>query len=149
MRVSKTVTFDMAHRITNHKGKCQNLHGHTYRIEVVLEGGLVNQKDASDLGMVMDFGMLKKIVDDSIVNKYDHSTMIWSDDKLLIPMFKKLAKKGMNVHFVDFPTTAENMSIYFFYEIAHRLPQGVKLVEVNVWETPNAYATYGGPADVI
>jgi 6-pyruvoyltetrahydropterin/6-carboxytetrahydropterin synthase len=150
MRVSKTVTFDAAHRITLHKGKCKNLHGHTYKMEVILEGGLVAEDGASDLGMVVDFGEVNKILKEKIVEVYDHSTMIWKEDKLLYPISKKLAEEeGMNIQIMDFPSTAENMAVYFYYTIASALPKGVSLYEVKIWETPNAFASYKGEEDVV
>lgn len=146
MIVTKRVSFDMAHRITNHKGKCQNIHGHTYSMEVELEGPIVNGPETgrSDEGMVMDFGDLKTILDKYIVQMYDHSTMIWKEDKLLYPFFKELQDKGFNVHIMDFPTTAENMAKHFFEVLLMWciVNENEMLKSVKVWETPSACAIY-------
>ncbi|MCK4310948.1 MAG: 6-carboxytetrahydropterin synthase QueD [Methanomicrobia archaeon] len=64
-KVSKVFYFDAAHRIVTHKGKCKNLHGHTYKLVVTIEG-------AVESGMVIDFEDLKKIVD-PVIEKYDHA----------------------------------------------------------------------------
>jgi 6-pyruvoyltetrahydropterin/6-carboxytetrahydropterin synthase len=64
-KISKVFYFDAAHRIANHKGKCKNLHGHTYKLIVTVEGEI-------ESGMVIDFEDLKKIVD-PVIKKYDHS----------------------------------------------------------------------------
>lgn len=64
-KVSKVFYFDAAHRIPNHRGKCKNLHGHTYRLIVTIEGDV-------ESGMVIDFEDLKKIVD-PVIEKYDHA----------------------------------------------------------------------------
>ncbi|HDM22763.1 MAG TPA: 6-carboxytetrahydropterin synthase, partial [Methanomicrobia archaeon] len=62
---SKQSFFDAAHRIPDHSGKCKNLHGHTYKLIVTMEGEV---KD----GMVIDFEDMKNIVD-PVIEKYDHS----------------------------------------------------------------------------
>ena len=64
-KVSRVFYFDAAHRIPDHSGKCKNLHGHTYKLIVIMEGEV---KD----GMVIDFEDMKNIVD-PIIEKYDHS----------------------------------------------------------------------------
>ena len=63
--VSRVFYFDAAHTIVDHPGKCKNLHGHTYKLIVTVEGPVKE-------GMVMDFGEIKKIVD-PIVERYDHA----------------------------------------------------------------------------
>ncbi len=64
-KVSKVFYFDAAHKIPNHRGKCKNLHGHTYRLIVTVEGNV-------ESGMIIDFEDLKKIVD-PVIEKYDHA----------------------------------------------------------------------------
>ncbi len=67
MRVSKEFTFDAAHNLVNYDGKCEALHGHTYRLRVTLEGPL--QED----GMVFDFSEIKRIVDERVISVLDHA----------------------------------------------------------------------------
>ncbi len=66
-KVSKVFYFDAAHRVKEHAGKCKNLHGHTYKLVVTLEGKVAS-------GMVMDFDEVKKIVN-PIVERYDHADL--------------------------------------------------------------------------
>jgi len=66
MIITKTFTFDSSHSLSWHKGKCKNLHGHTYKLEVSIKGEL------NENGIVMDFSDLKKIVKKIILEKYDH-----------------------------------------------------------------------------
>jgi len=66
-RVTRTFTFDAAHVLPWHSGKCRNLHGHTYRLEVSIEGPVGPQ------GMVTDFADLDEVVRREVVSRYDHT----------------------------------------------------------------------------
>lgn len=69
MQVSKEFTFDAAHFLTKYHGKCENLHGHTYRLRVTVEGEI--QED----GMVVDFLEVKALVKEKILGKFDHRNL--------------------------------------------------------------------------
>ena len=66
MLVGKEFTFDSAHFIEGYRGKCEALHGHTYRLKVVIEG------EVGEDGMVMDFRELKSIVKEKVLDRLDH-----------------------------------------------------------------------------
>ena len=68
MYISKEFKFDSAHQLIEYNGKCENLHGHTYKLRVTLKGE-VDKKT----GMIIDFTILKKIVNDNIIEKLDHN----------------------------------------------------------------------------
>lgn len=67
MQLTKIFTFDSAHFLPNYHGKCEDMHGHTYKMEVTIEG-----EPNSDDGMILDFKKLKKIVNKRVVDKLDH-----------------------------------------------------------------------------
>jgi 6-pyruvoyltetrahydropterin/6-carboxytetrahydropterin synthase len=69
MKLCREFYFDAAHYIPNYKGKCEKLHGHTYKLEIVIEGGV--KKD----GMVIDFAKMKEIVDGAVIEKLDHQAL--------------------------------------------------------------------------
>lgn len=69
MRLCREFFFDAAHYIPDYKGKCEKLHGHTYKLEIVIEGGV--KKD----GMVMDFVKMKEIVEPFVIDKLDHQSL--------------------------------------------------------------------------
>jgi len=69
MFITKEVTFDSAHFLTDYYGKCERMHGHTYSLQVTLEGEI--QKN----GMVIDFALLKQIIKNRILNKLDHQIL--------------------------------------------------------------------------
>lgn len=64
---TKEFTFDSAHQLVGHDGKCANLHGHTYRLEVALKDTPIIPEGPKE-GFVMDFGDLKRIVKENIVD---------------------------------------------------------------------------------
>ncbi|MCK5235420.1 MAG: 6-carboxytetrahydropterin synthase QueD [Deltaproteobacteria bacterium] len=70
INISRTFSFEAAHHIPNHKGACQNLHGHTYYGEVV-----VSSLGLDKMGMVMDYGDLKKMINERIVDRFDHTNL--------------------------------------------------------------------------
>ncbi|BCJ86567.1 6-carboxytetrahydropterin synthase QueD [Effusibacillus dendaii] len=116
--VTKIFTFDSAHRLDDYIGKCANLHGHTYKLEVEVKGRTDHR------GIVVDFADLKKIVTEHILAKYDH--------------------QFLNDH-LPFNTTAENMVVFFFETIdtyVNKLDsaQDISLQRVRLWETPTCYA---------
>lgn len=120
IKVTKSFTFDSAHFLPNHKGKCSSMHGHTYRLEVtvVRENGKLIEC-GSEEGMVIDFSDLKAIVNAEVIEKVDH--------KLLNEVF-------------PFRTTAENMAAHFFSVLTDKLqPYGVKVEKIRLFETPDSY----------
>ena len=131
MKIAKEFTWEMGHRLTFHKGKCKNLHGHSYKCMLELNG----EPDAD--GMVLDYYDIKKIVE-PIFEELDHSIIVWNGDKELIAALEKL-KSRMVV--VDFQTTAENICIYLLKRIkSSPLPANISTVKVRVFETENTYA---------
>ena len=85
MRLTKMFSFEMAHCLWHYEGKCSNLHGHSYKMEVTVEG-LPSQEN----GMVIDFKKLKDIVNETIIDKFDHSTVLYEHtDSEIINALKK------------------------------------------------------------
>ena len=115
MLVSKEFTFDSAHFLTQYHGKCENLHGHTYRLRVTVEGPIKED------GMVVDFKELKAVVKEKVVDRYDH--------------------QNLNDFFEN--PTAELIAVQIWKDLADVLP-GVKLYEVVLWETAESFVTYRG-----
>jgi 6-pyruvoyltetrahydropterin/6-carboxytetrahydropterin synthase len=81
--VTRTFSFDAAHQLPWHPGKCRRLHGHTYRLEVSVEGPIGSQ------GIVCDFADLDAVVREQIVERYDHTFL---NDSLDNPTAELLAE---------------------------------------------------------
>lgn len=132
MKISKDFRWEMGHRLQCHKGKCYNLHGHSYKLQVEFEGNI----DANT-GMVMDYFDVKDVVA-PIVNKLDHTVVVWDKDTELIDMLKKLNTAHV---ILPFETTAENLVGYFLSEISKAdITSGISKIKVRVCETENTYA---------
>lgn len=132
MKIAKDFRWEMGHRLQCHKGKCYNLHGHSYSLNVEFEGHI----NASS-NMVIDYFDVKDLIS-PLVNELDHTIIVWKQDNLLLEAMKKL---NTNIVVVDFETTAENLCRYFLTKIeAANLPQNITGVKVRVCETENTYA---------
>ena len=136
MRVSRTFEFDAAHRVLGHAGPCAYLHGHRYRLQVVVEA-----PDLNALGMLIDFGEIKRIVNEQLVSKWDHAALFRYDDPL-VPAVQQAQPDAPErvITLADNPT-AEVMAKTAFQEIAKALPEGLTLSEVTLWETPDSSAS--------
>ncbi|MFN7941961.1 MAG: 6-carboxytetrahydropterin synthase QueD [Thermoanaerobaculia bacterium] len=116
--VFKDYTFAAAHAIRGHTRGCQNLHGHNYRVRVVVEAAALD-----GLGMVIDFADLKAILE-QVVGPFDHRVINE------IPPFT-----ARN-------TTAELLAEYVHDEVDRRLPAGRRVRRVEVWETETSCAVH-------
>ena len=132
MKIAKDFRWEMAHRLQCHKGKCFNLHGHSYRMEVEFEGSI-----NPNTGMVLDYFDVKDIVA-PLVDKLDHTVLIWEKDTLLLQKISELNSAHV---IVPFETTAENLTDYFLQEISKaNLPKEITKIKVRVCETETTYA---------
>ena len=126
-------TFDSAHRLPRHTGKCHNLHGHTYIVEVTVTGEV-----CVDGGMILDFYLLGKAFE-QVLSRYDHATVLASFDPLV-----KLLQDGAAdccILIMEREPTVENMIDQLGSELSLALEgQGVKLCTIRIYETPNCWA---------
>ncbi len=118
--VSVEETFSAGHALRNYKGKCENPHGHNYRIQVIFSG-----PELDSIGLLLDFVAVKKLMQ-TVVDRLDHQYL------------NNLAP------FDVLNPSAENMAKYFYDEISEGLGQSApaKLGQVRVWETDTTSATY-------
>ena len=144
MKIGKVIQWDMGHRVLNHRSVCKGLHGHRYKAEICVEGDLVEKKDASEEGMVIDFADIKKTAQKFIQEELDHAFMVWEKDIELLEFFKN--SKGHKPVIVPFTPTAENVAAYIFNELKDKFTDvfktGLHLQSVKLWETPSSYALY-------
>jgi len=142
MKISKQIEWDMGHRIVNHYSECRNIHGHRYKAEIIVEGQLIDIKNDSSEGMVIDFGQVKEIANRYVRNVLDHGFMVWEKDKILTNFFKKNTKLKHTI--VSFVPTAENIAKWIFItldkKIEDRYKTFLKLNSIKVWETPTSSA---------
>lgn len=112
MYIGKDFYFESAHKLDDYDGKCNMLHGHSYKLSVIIKGPIKAD------GMVMDYGDLKKIVNEKVINKLDH---LYLNEIVKVP-------------------TAENLLKFIWNELTDVLP----LYELRLWETRDSFAYYRG-----
>ena len=111
--------FSAAHRLRGYTGKCENLHGHNWKVSVVVES-----KDLNRIGIVMDFKDIKKELN-NVLEKLDHK------DLNNLVFFKKINP------------SSENIASFIYSRISSKLKdKGVKIKKVSVWETDTSCASY-------
>lgn len=93
------------------------------------------------LGMVIDFGDLKKIVKEEIVDKFDHAT-VFNKNTPHIELAKELTDRGHNVILANYQPTSENMVIDFAAKITARLPKTISLFSLKLQETDTSFAEW-------
>lgn len=128
--------FDSAHFLTDYYGKCENLHGHRWRVVVKIEQPEL-QTEGTMKDMVLDFGVFKKTVKE-ICDRLDHTFLI-EEGSLKPDTLAALQSEGFNLTVLPFRTTAENLANYIFGKLEE---QGLPVAEIEVDETPNNRAFY-------
>lgn len=116
--VTKSFTFDAAHQLPDHDGKCRSLHGHTWRVDITISGPIIEGGPKN--GMVLDFGDLSELWRISFETHLDH--------------------KFLNESYNNYPTS-ERLAVQIFTAIDNWIGiSEMKVESVRVWETPTGYA---------
>jgi 6-pyruvoyltetrahydropterin/6-carboxytetrahydropterin synthase len=140
IRVTKEFRFESAHALMGYDGPCRNVHGHSYELSVTVTGTPISGCDSAKLGMVMDFGDLKKIIKKQIVDPFDHALLLNAD----VPReeLQHFGEPFTNVVFLPYQPTSENFLIDFAARIRDLLPAGVALHSMRLRETASSYAEW-------
>ena len=116
--VSVEETFAAGHALRGYGGKCENVHGHNYRVQLTIEGAELDK-----IGLLVDFVEVKRLIH-GVVDRLDHR------------FINDLAP------FDIVNPSAENLAKYFYDEISASLKSPVRLGQVKIWETDVTSATY-------
>ncbi len=112
-------TFAAAHKIELYNGKCEELHGHNFKVEALFEGRTLGKE-----GMLIDFAVLKGHLRE-VISVLDHTYINE------IPFFRERA------------SSSEYLAMYIYERLKELMgKEGVAVTEVRVWESDNAYAAY-------
>jgi len=112
--------FSAAHRLRGYQGECEKLHGHNWRVELV-----VNGRELNSIGVLVDFRDLKRILTE-VISELDHQYL-----------------NDLEAFREQNPTT-ENLARVVYRAVAERLPPGLRVSSVAVWESPRCCARYSG-----
>lgn len=120
LTITKSFEFEACHHLPFYVGKCHELHGHSYKLDVTIGGNLITDINNEKVGMLMDFSDLKALVNEKVIDRFDHNYL--------------------NRTFSN--PTAESMVESIFMVLKSCLPENVFLVSVKLWETRTSYAEY-------
>lgn len=140
IRITKEFKFEMAHALPGYDGLCKNIHGHSYELLVTVAGKPITDISSPKYGMVMDFGDLKKIVRNEIVDKFDHSLVLRNDYSS--DLIDKLKENYERIILLDYQPTSELMIADFAKRIEEKLPQGIELKYLLLRETVTSFAEW-------
>lgn len=115
--VTKEFIFDAAHYLPFYEGKCENLHGHTYKMHVTVQATKEDKHKSS--GMAFDFAILKRAVKKNIIDIWDHQLL---NDHIENPSAENMAEEAWNI----------------------LKKEGLPLYEIKIWETPTSNVVYRG-----
>jgi 6-pyruvoyltetrahydropterin/6-carboxytetrahydropterin synthase len=124
LTITRRFTFDAAHCLERHKGKCSRYHGHTYILEVTVGGSFLLSDTWEDQGFFLDLGDLKRIVGNELNGKWDHYDLNRTIDSY--PTAERLIHKLWATLYQEFKAV------------------GCQLVHLRLHETPNSWVEYNG-----
>ena len=136
LRITKQLTFEMAHALLGYDGKCQNIHGHSYKLFVTVEGVPLHDNNDKKNGMVMDFGDIKRCIEETIIQKFDHALVLPKSDRYDPNALQSIAKLIV----VPFQPTTENLLVHFAELLKPAIPQNLKLYSLRLHETETSFA---------
>lgn len=131
MILYKDFEFDTAHRLSDYKGLCNNIHGHTYRLTIGLS---IDKLNKLDIGT--DFKDIKKTVNEYIIDAFDHALWL-KDDKFNKDIIELMKEKKMKLVVTKFNPTAEMMALWIWDILEEKLP----LYTITLYETPTSRVT--------
>ena len=140
--ITRRLEFDSGHRIPNHNGQCRHLHGHRYAIEVTLTGEVADHPGKADDGMVLDFGDIKRLTNQYIVDLWDHAFLVAKEDEGLVAFLATLPNHKTVV--MEHVPTVENLASTAFAILQPVFSKAfgghLELSIVRLYETPNCWA---------
>lgn len=138
LRITKVFHFEMAHAIHGYTGACKNIHGHSYELHVTVSSDFIETDYIPATGILIDFKDIKKLVLESVIEKFDHCL-------LLSPHFLKenpSFSSSKNLVIFEAEPTAENMLLYIKAALHKSLPENIKLFRLKLFETKDSYAEW-------
>ncbi|MFN8206816.1 MAG: 6-carboxytetrahydropterin synthase [Bacteroidales bacterium] len=140
VRITREFPFEMAHALWNYDGPCRNIHGHSYRLFVTISGSPLDDPGSNRNGMLMDFSDLKAIVRTTVIDIFDHALVVYkgSPDHFM----KNVEQMFEKFHKLDYQPTCENLITDMATRIRPKLPAGVNLHSLKLYETATSFAEW-------
>lgn len=140
IRITKRFTFEMAHALHGYDGPCRDIHGHSYTLEVTVSGEPIIDRTSPKLGMVIDFGDLKRMVNERIVDVYDHALVLKRGYESMLLSDEGMKRTKLIV--TDFQPTSEHLVSHFANLLMEALPTGVVLEKMKMHETATSFVEW-------
>ena len=105
------------HRLVGHEGKCRNLHGHNYVLELYVTG-----QAQDDIGRILDFKLLKQRVNGWLDDNWDHTFILWKKDDNGLAAIR--SSEPHRIYELEENPTAENMAIHFLQDVSPKILEG-------------------------
>jgi len=145
--ITRRLEFDAGHRIPNHGGQCKHLHGHRYAIEITLSGQIADHPGKADDGMVLDFGDIKRLANQHVVEPWDHAFLVAKEDEGLVAFLASLPDHKTVV--MEHVPTVENLANAAFAILQPVFEKAfggqLMLSSIRLYETPNCWADVTHP----
>ncbi len=135
LSIMRRFTFCAGHRLVGHEGKCQNLHGHNYVLEIYITGS-----EQDEVGRILDFKLLKQKCNAWLDANWDHTFILWSKDRNGIDAIRQ--SQPHRIYELDSNPTAENMAIHLLEEICPKIlvGTGASAFKIRLWESEETCA---------
>ena len=141
IRLTKEFSFEAAHALEGYDGRCREIHGHSYRLYITIKGEPINDPDSPKYGMVMDFGALKRIVNEQIIDRLDHSFMMRRTPEAE-QIAAEICSRFQRVILTDYQPTTENLLSDFAERLLGALPEDVELCKLKLHETATSFGEW-------
>ena len=135
--ITKIFSFEAAHALTDYNGPCKNIHGHSYKLWVTISGPV-----DSGTGMIIDFNDLKRIVYETIISRFDHSLILYVEDKMANV---QPTAEAENLIVLPFNPSSENLIIHFSELIKKALSPHINLHGLKLYETDSSFTEWLSP----
>ena len=138
VRITKKFRYEGAHTLIGYDGKCRHLHGHSYLMDVTVKGHPSTRSDDPKKGMILDFKLLKSLVERTLIDRFDHALVLPEG----APLADEIRAAYDNVISLPFQPTSENMVTYFAEELMKVFPEGIELFSIRLYETESSYVEW-------
>jgi 6-pyruvoyltetrahydropterin/6-carboxytetrahydropterin synthase len=138
LQITRIFRFEMAHALNGYNGSCKNIHGHSYELHVTVSSDRNSSEYIAAPGFIIDFKELKKIVQQTIIDKFDHKLVL---SQAFITINPAAQNNENLVEFEEEPS-AENLLIYISNILRKCLPHSAHLNRLKLFETRDSYAEW-------
>lgn len=140
LRVTKIFDLETAHALWGYDGKCANIHGHSYKLTVSISGPIIDDNSAVKNGMIIDFSDLKKIINQAVIEEFDHALLV--NGNTPHAEYANVENGFSKIILCDYQPTCENMLIDMVKRVLAGLPEGIALKYAKLQETDNSFAEW-------